>query len=365
MNPCGQALDFLRYGYQVKCKLFRDSDQTVTLKWYTLPWDAPLFKDWHLFASGVYSRGSSPWVGPGEVEGARRVYDPKGPSRHYEGRCFLGPLDWWQQGPPVAILDLPAAELPLCCATPRGDARLGLLPAAVVPVLLGLRLGSGAGSSAVLGLDPGSSLVGFVSLGLSTELPPTLSRLCVCVTGSALAMTGLPCLCVSPPAVPCLCVGLPSPPCLCVDRPAMVTFSGVRLIQPGNIPVPASVPTSLTWGTGAEVYDTDSYHNPGLYPSRITVPEDGFYHVTGLANFGGGGVGPVSLYVYLNGSASTQVYDHGYIRSTGDDLVLGLSCTLELVAGDYLELVMFQSTPAAGSSNVGEFEVFRVPGKTA
>ncbi len=112
------VMDYVRTPYRRKCRLFRDSDIEVTLRWYPAPPGAKLFPGYHLFASGDWSPKDVAWEGPGEVRTDGRHWQPAGKPTDYQGCCFAGKLEWFQNGPSLSDFD-PNAVLPDCCKKAR------------------------------------------------------------------------------------------------------------------------------------------------------------------------------------------------------------------------------------------------------
>jgi hypothetical protein len=109
-------MDYLRTPYRRECRLFKDSDEVVTLRWYPAPPGAKLFPGWHRFASGDWSVRDLLWPGVGEVGPTprRRWYKWHGPEK-YKGQCFIGPREWYEHGVPHAASLGPILPPPFCC----------------------------------------------------------------------------------------------------------------------------------------------------------------------------------------------------------------------------------------------------------
>lgn len=101
--------------------------------------------------------------------------------------------------------------------------------------------------------------------------------------------------------------------------------------------------TALTWES--ENWDTNAYHSTSSNTSRITIPAGlgGLYQVNGFASFASGSaVGTRDVYLGVNGSA---YYAAGRIvGSAASELIVSVSAVLQLVAGDYIELFVFQNS---------------------
>jgi hypothetical protein len=108
-----------RRPYTTRARLFRDSDEEVTLEWFpakepieVLPFPTCINStDWHSF----------PWerVGPGEVFGASRLYNGRKALGYLHGLTPCAPADDFRQGqhfdpdrPPTIYNQ---DQIPLCC----------------------------------------------------------------------------------------------------------------------------------------------------------------------------------------------------------------------------------------------------------
>ena len=112
-------MDLIRAGacYDAPCRLFKDSDEVVTIHWYPAPAGAQWFPGWHRFASGDWSVKDVVWHGPGEVGPfRRRKWTNKPPSLNYKGQCFIGPREWFEEGVPRFAADLPPPPWTNLCA---------------------------------------------------------------------------------------------------------------------------------------------------------------------------------------------------------------------------------------------------------
>ena len=167
-------MDYIRTPYRRKCKLFKDSDEEVTLQWYEAPRGAKLFPYWHRYASGDWSPKELPvkWTGVGEIKAQKRRWWKGTPHLPYKGQCFIGPLDWYQNGVPHLAASLPIIPPPHCCVdlpeeegvvyySGSGAPELALEgsigPAVVLEGSSGLEEGSGSGS----GEEEGSGSYGY------------------------------------------------------------------------------------------------------------------------------------------------------------------------------------------------------------
>lgn len=130
-----------------------------------------------------------------------------------------------------------------------------------------------------------------------------------------------------------------------VIRASDVTVHGCRLSRTGNLNVPNTTDTFIPFDE--EVFDHGGLHNNGVNPSRITFVQDGVYVVGGGVQMSSSAsYTVVSLEIRLNGS-SDIVYDRIPGTSTSAGQLMSTSTVYEFSAGDYIELVVFQSSGAA------------------
>lgn len=124
------------------------------------------------------------------------------------------------------------------------------------------------------------------------------------------------------------------------------TFVGCRAYNNVSQSIPNNVSTALTFNT--EDYDTSAIHDTTTNPSRFTVP-------TGL-----GGRWRISFHTYSTGSGTKIAFLRKNGGSDSNNVIGGAvgngfsgitvftnTVTIPLVAGDYLELFVFQNSGAA------------------
>lgn len=116
----------------------------------------------------------------------------------------------------------------------------------------------------------------------------------------------------------------------------------------------ASVTYSLTGAAGngvdtavifdTENYDTDDFFSVNNKPTRFVIPFDGKYAVGGCVRIqaDGAGVGIRTLTISKNGTTKI-VGNNAYIAKTVDTDI-NVHAEVSLVAGDYLELYVFQDS---------------------
>lgn len=115
----------------------------------------------------------------------------------------------------------------------------------------------------------------------------------------------------------------------------------------------SSATTSITNNTetavsfDSEVFDVGALHDPSSNPSRFTVPTggDGLYVVIGQARWTGNGTGIRSARIYKNGTSLQAQNDAA--SGTTDFTRLEVAALINLVAGDYVELKVLQTSGGA------------------
>lgn len=116
---------------------------------------------------------------------------------------------------------------------------------------------------------------------------------------------------------------------------------GVSLRRNAVQSIGSGSPVAVSWDT--ELFDTAAFHDLVTNPSRITVPAgyDGKYLIT--ANTGWAAVMPGQVVTYIRLNNTRYIVD-----VTDTDASQGgyqsLAIVLDLVAGDYIEVVVSQST---------------------
>lgn len=114
-------------------------------------------------------------------------------------------------------------------------------------------------------------------------------------------------------------------------------FSGARVYNSAAISIPHNTPTVLTFDS--ERWDTDGYHNPATNPSRLTAPVDGYYHVRGQIFWQTINNTSREVYIRLDGTTIISERDLSL-----DNRGAGVSTIYQLVAGQYCELAVYQSS---------------------
>jgi hypothetical protein len=142
--------------------------------------------------------------------------------------------------------------------------------------------------------------------------------------------------------------------------PTPVTATGCRVTHSVDQAIPIGILTTLAFDT--DTFDVGGMHDTAVNNSRITIPvgADGVYILGAGAHFGGAaGVSTRSLGILLNGG-NYIVQQLNWAQVVGAfDFSLVVSCSWNLVAGDFLEVDVFQNaiaglniTTAADSSPI-------------
>jgi hypothetical protein len=127
--------------------------------------------------------------------------------------------------------------------------------------------------------------------------------------------------------------------------------------------VVTSTDTRVAWNA-TDDFDTDGFHDPSTNNSRMTVPagKDGKYLLTATVLWDSNATGARHAWFFKNGSGLG-----GFVRNaaTAQILAQGLSMIANLVAGDYVEVNVFQDsgsnrTLTASITGAMSFEIMRL-----
>lgn len=134
------------------------------------------------------------------------------------------------------------------------------------------------------------------------------------------------------------------------DRPK------VRLVQQsGGTQTINTTDTTLTFGTGSEVYDTHSWHDESTNNSRVTVDRAGYVQITGSVVVAANTtVTALMLSLFKNGGVQSGIA-RGKPSANNLSHEAGRTWTLECAAGDYFELVASTAGASVSSLSSGRF----------
>jgi hypothetical protein len=102
----------------------------------------------------------------------------------------------------------------------------------------------------------------------------------------------------------------------------------------------------------SENFDTDGFHDNSTNNTRITIPagKGGKYLFTYLVRFAGNNSGRRDLALQINGTQGANLMRVQMPSDSGLATIYNASALLNLVAGDYVEAVVYQTS--GGSLNV-------------
>lgn len=131
------------------------------------------------------------------------------------------------------------------------------------------------------------------------------------------------------------------------------SFVGVKATRSAAYSMASGTPTAYPFD--AESFDTDTFHDTGTNPSRLTIPSGkaGKYLVGGCAGISNLSASATRFFIDLrvNGTLATGSRLQHDGLSTGHDPVGQCSTILDLSVGDYVELFYFHDT---GSSETAD-----------
>lgn len=133
------------------------------------------------------------------------------------------------------------------------------------------------------------------------------------------------------------------------------TAHGARCYMTANISCLHDADTPITFATGSatEVYDTDSYHNMDSTTSRFTIPTGlgGKYFLNGRGTFDGASDAAARIaFIRKNGSEDLDEFRSNSPGASGNAFTVLTHCVANLVAGDYVELILRQNS--SGTINI-------------
>jgi hypothetical protein len=126
--------------------------------------------------------------------------------------------------------------------------------------------------------------------------------------------------------------------------PTAPTFAGVQCRNAGtNTTISSATDTILTWSS--ENFDSDNYHSTSSNTSRITIPtgKAGKYLVNAAVYWESSPTADaLALRIRKNGAG--QVQFNSLPKPNANQVTVTTTVTLDLVVGDYLELVVYQNS---------------------
>ena len=149
-----------------------------------------------------------------------------------------------------------------------------------------------------------------------------------------------------------------------------VTFQGARVYRTAAQSISDSTDTAVTFPTASssEPYDTDTFHDGASNTSRMTIPEDGKYHIDAGVEWQSNATGVRAMWLAKNGAATEYAKDRELNPTAGAQAHTQLSTDLDLVAGDYLEVMVRQNSGGALNVNGADrntyFNIHRLGGIT-
>jgi hypothetical protein len=126
------------------------------------------------------------------------------------------------------------------------------------------------------------------------------------------------------------------------------TFAGASVYNSTTQSVPNNTATAITFS--AELFDTNTFHSTSTNTSRMTIPTGygGTYRVSCNALFDTNAVGFRQLRLFKNGAA--YFFSPEVAGSATVYVGVTITYTLQLVAGDYIEMFALQNS--GGNLNV-------------
>ena len=142
---------------------------------------------------------------------------------------------------------------------------------------------------------------------------------------------------------------------------ANLTDVSVRVHDSGTS-VSHAADTPIQFGFGSETFsfDTNDLHDEGTNPTRLTAPIAGKYYVYASGSWTAGGLGN-------RRQASIRLNGFNYLAysivapSASAPLTNNVSIQLDLAAGDYVELVLYQDSGGSASTIGFDFGMFKAP----
>jgi len=141
-----------------------------------------------------------------------------------------------------------------------------------------------------------------------------------------------------------------------LDVQAIAGTPRVARVVPGAVSLLTTVNTVIDFG--AETFDTDSFHDNAVNPSRLTVPVAGYYLIhSSLAITSGAAAGIGIMEIRENGTTTRAQVDHRHNGSTTDENFQVQTIVLA-AASDYFEIRFLQSSGDTWTTRSAAMEAF-------
>jgi hypothetical protein len=135
--------------------------------------------------------------------------------------------------------------------------------------------------------------------------------------------------------------------------PAAPAFVGAKAFSSIAVNLTNNAYTLINFNS--EAFDTDSFHNTSTNTSRLTIPSGkaGKYEVSFTALAGAMGASSKLVgRIYKNGSGDALTVNQ---NAYADDNTIMISTIYDLIAGDYLEVYIYQNQGATQQTAAGAF----------
>jgi len=126
------------------------------------------------------------------------------------------------------------------------------------------------------------------------------------------------------------------------------TFVGVQVTKTANTSVGAGANVQIPWDS--EAFDTNGFHDNSTNNARLTVPsgQGGYYTVYFAMQWASSvTVARRIVAIYKNGNSSTGTFINNFETSSVNFPSCAMSFTMNLSAGDWIEIDAYQGTASA------------------
>lgn len=118
-------------------------------------------------------------------------------------------------------------------------------------------------------------------------------------------------------------------------------YASCKAIRSSTVSIASGSEVVVSWNS--EEYDYGDFHDNATNPSRLTIPENGIYLISGYAAFAAT-VTTSAIRFRVDGSGGQFFYVPGSVTTFGE---VGASTILKLNASQYVEMLVFQSSGGA------------------